>query len=415
MLLFQSCKDGKRGEDSIVLSDSTQAASCALFTTNNKGDLVISWCEKNQSGNKKFYFSEFDKTSNRFSNKNSIPIEPNASLHEEGMPKVAFKNDGTIIAVFETSEPTEKNRFAGNIKYLQSFDNGINWSSPTCLHADTSVGLSHSFASICRLSNGEIGACWLDESFGTNKMGRSVKFSNTIGRAGFKNEKIIDSFACQCCKTSLSCDSDGKVSILFRDLVSDTIRDVSICNSFNNGSTFSKAYSFTNDNWAINGCPHNGPSVICNNGTSYVTWYTGGNKAGLYYASLNNDNKKTDFEKVTNSGKNIQLCLMPNGDKIIVYNVIENIDGAIYSKIAIHKISKEHTYTSDITSKYANASYPLVHAIDNDRLIVAWQSKNIIYYKLIESKDINEMKNNMIQASNFSQTVPAKCCNMKHE
>ncbi|MEO7049425.1 MAG: sialidase family protein, partial [Ferruginibacter sp.] len=221
-MLLQGCNNHSAVDAVQLLSDTTHKASCESFTSDKDGRPVISWCENDNAGNKQFFFSHFDKEKNNFSERINIPIEKSTSLHEEGMPKLAIKNDGTIVAVYEVAAPTDKSRFAGNIKYIQSFDDGKSWTNPGFLHADTTAGESHSFAAISRLANGEIGASWLDVSFGTNKDGRSVKFATTNGHNGFSNEKLIDSFACQCCRTALSCDKKGNVSIMFRDLISDS-------------------------------------------------------------------------------------------------------------------------------------------------------------------------------------------------
>jgi len=37
--------------------------------------------------------------------------------HDESMSKIAFKNDGTIIAVFSKRTPHKDNRFAGALFY----------------------------------------------------------------------------------------------------------------------------------------------------------------------------------------------------------------------------------------------------------------------------------------------------------
>lgn len=85
--------------------------------------------------------------------------------------------------------------------------------------------------SLFRLSDGEIGACWLDESLADAKRGRSIKFAKTNGRNGFQNELLIDSFACQCCRTAISSDDKGNVSIMFRNIVAASVRDITVSTS----------------------------------------------------------------------------------------------------------------------------------------------------------------------------------------
>src|SRR5690606_18887607 len=113
---------------------------------------------------------------------------------------------------------------------------------------------------IIRLDDGEVGAAWLGANPDGGKEGRPVKFAKTTKNGGFGDAVLIESFACQCCRTALSRNGSGQVSVVFRDLLPGSVRDISVSKSFDNGRTFSAAAPFSNDNWVIDGCPHNGPS-----------------------------------------------------------------------------------------------------------------------------------------------------------
>jgi hypothetical protein len=229
-ILLPSCNYKSSQEkffDRVLISNPKHKASCVRFDSDEQHNPIISWCETDEAGRKFFYLSFFEEKNGRFGKPVSVPMEQNAAIHEEGMPKVAIKSDGTIIAVYETVSPTPENGWAGFIHYIQSFDKGKSWTKPLCVHADTSRGKSRSFADITRLSNGEIGASWLDVSLDNKKNGRTVKFAKTNGRNGFDNERLVDSFACECCRTAIS-SNDGKISIVFRDIISDSVRDISV-------------------------------------------------------------------------------------------------------------------------------------------------------------------------------------------
>ncbi|MEO7044107.1 MAG: hypothetical protein ABI091_02285, partial [Ferruginibacter sp.] len=191
-----------------------------------------------------------------------------------------------------------------------------------------------------------------------------------------------------------------------------SVRDISVCTSADNGATFTKAYSFSKDNWVVNGCPHNGPSLVCNDGNSYVTWFTGGGNGGLYYAALNKQNNETGKEKITATGKNVQLCLLPNKEKIIVYNVNQKLDNVFYSKISVDKIDSGKIFTMDITLPKAEASYPVVHALNDNAVIIAWQNKNSIYYRVVDTKKITALKANLLQASGLTAMKDEMHCGM---
>jgi YHS domain-containing protein len=387
LILTQSCSHKLKEGETILCSDVKNKATCVSFTSDQTGNPVINWCEVDATQKKFFFFSFFDAGTNSFPDKVAVPIEQSTSLHEEGMPKIAIKGNGTIVAVYETAAPTAENRFAGFVKYIQSFDKGKTWTVPHFLHADTTAGKGHSFASVTRLSNGEVGASWLDVSFGDNKTGRSVKFAVTNGQSGFNGEKVIDSFACQCCRTAISCDAKGDISIMFRDILSDSIRDMSVATSADNGQTFTKPVSFTNDDWVINGCPHNGPSVANTGGNTYAAWFTGGSHSGLYYAALNTDKKMTDRKKISGKGRNIQLCVLPGDKSIVAYNETVKQMDSFYSKISVNKIVAGKMFTTDITSGKSHAGYPVLHSLGN-KVVVAWEDNDKIYYRIVNENEI---------------------------
>lgn len=391
LLLFCNHHHAKEvARQPVLLSHTNNKASCVYLTNDEKNKPLISWCEGDASGKKLFFMSFFNENKNGFDTAIHIPVEQNAVFMEEGMPKVAVKNDGTIIAVYETNAPTKQNSWAGFIHYIQSFDKGKTWTQPLCVHEDTASGKTHSYAAIARLNDGEIGACWLDESLGNKEQGRAIKFAKTNGNNGFQHELLIDSFACQCCRTAISSDDKGNVSILFRDVLPGSVRDISISTSSDDGKTFSHASSFSNDNWIIHGCPEDGPSVSDNNKNTYATWFTGGRNKGMYYAELNNKNDVLFKKQISNNGRYIQLCLLPEGEKIIAYN--ENVHEAdsVYSKIMINKIDGNNFFQADVTQDKAHASYPVLCALDTHNVVIAWTDNNAIYYRVLNASQINK-------------------------
>ena len=393
LLLAQSCSNKKTEGESVLLSNSKNKATCVSFSSDENNQPVVSWCETGEHDTKMFFLSFLDKQQNTFSNPVDVPIEQSATFHEEGMPKIAIKGDGTIVAVYEIAAPTEQNRFAGFVKYIQSFDKGKTWTSPHYLAADTTPGKGHSFASATRLSDGEIGACWLDVAFENAKNGRPVLFAKTNGRNGFNGETVVDSLACQCCRTAISCDGKGNISIMFRDILSDSIRDMSLVTSTDDGKTFSRAMPFTNDGWVINGCPHNGPAVANVGGNSFATWFTGGPNSGVYFAALNSKGEVTDRKTISPNARNIQLCVLPNDIKLVAYNEGQKISDSFYTKIMVNKITGDKMFTMDITPEKSKAGYPVLQALNHDKVVVAWEENDKIYYRVIDINQITALPN----------------------
>ncbi|MFT3750415.1 MAG: exo-alpha-sialidase [Agriterribacter sp.] len=386
--VFPGKKEAAQTMPAICLSDTSRNASSVYLTPDEKNNPVISWCETDHAGKIFFYLSFLDTAAGKFYPPINIPVEQNASLHEEGMPKVAIKGNGSIVAVYEISSPTKENQWAGQVRYIQSFDKGKTWTSPHAVHADTSAWGSHSFAAITRLSNGEIGACWLDQAFNYKKSGRPVKFASTHANEGFANEVLVDSIACECCRLAIAASEHDKVSIVYRDIINDSIRDISISTSFNNGQSFSIPTSFSDDYWNINGCPHNGPGLVNTQDATYAVWFTGGVSRGVYYGELNSSNTIVEKKQIAANGRNIQLSLLPDGSKVVVYSENVHEMDAVYSRIRIKKIENGKVYIGDITPKQAHAAYPVINTYGSNNIIVAWAESQRICYMLLKSFDI---------------------------
>ena len=393
ILLAASCgspgKSRQSHPNAVRISDSLRKAGSVYLTSDEKDNPVISWSEMD-SGKKYFYASFFDAASGKFASAINIPIEPNASVHEEGMPKVAIKGDGTIIAVYETSAPTGRNIFAGAVYYLVSADKGKSWTKPVRVHADTSRENSHSFASIARLSDGEIGACWLGEPFDEKAGARPVKFAKTNRENKFEHELIIDSAACQCCRTAISSGTNGKIAVAYRDIISDSIRDISVSFSTDIGKTFTPPSPFSDDGWAINGCPHNGPSVAVSDNAVYAAWFTGGRQKGVYYAEVNGNGAAVNKQLVSRHGRFVQLCPLADGGQVLAYDENIHEDNNTSSKIVLNKIEHGRVFGNDIYTGKAVAGYPVIRSFAGNKIVVAWTSSESVYYALTTADAISE-------------------------
>lgn len=390
---FFSCNNHKTVDETdnlpIRLSDESHKASCVYLTSDEKNNPLISWCETDTTTGKKFfYLSYFSDSSLSFSNAIPVPIRQSASLHEEGMPKVAVKGDGTIVAVYETSEPTKENEYSGFLYYIESLNRGKSWSQPHYLDSDSSASTSHSFAALARLSDGEVGVCWLGESPDHQKEGRPVLFAKTRGHEGFQSQLFITTSACECCRTAISSNLDGHVVIMFRDLLDSSVRDISASVSNDTGRTFSKSASFSKDEWVMYGCPHNGPSVFSGKNNNYSTWYTGGRQPGIYYAKLDQNRQIIEKIHLSETGRFAQICLSASNLPIIVYNELFLSGDTLCSPIVVEKISGRKIFKKIITPKIAQASYPVLQPYKKNFIIVAWNENGKIYFQKINTDAI---------------------------
>ncbi|MGF1635685.1 MAG: exo-alpha-sialidase [Cyclobacteriaceae bacterium] len=367
-----------------IISDLHRNAHSTYLTKNNHGQAVLVWTEQDTASTeeKHFYFSIWNDSTGQFADKIKIPLQQNAALHTEGMPKVGFKNSGDIIAIYEIKVKSEFNPYAGEIHYIVSGDHGKSWTEPQLVHTSKAPHTGRAFFDMITLSDGEIGVSWLGESHPDG--GRPVLFAKTNAENLFINETIVDSMACECCRTAIYADQSGSISIVYRDIIDASIRDISVSVSEDYGKSFSKPLCFSGDAWNISGCPHNGPDVISNGANIFASWFTGARESGVYFAKLNKQTLKADKRLISKNGRNIQLA-EDGGKVIIVFNeyYLKNekrystIRAVVYPEMAKTEISGEAVY----------AHSPVVIACNNGKTIISWIEKikgvEVVKYKNI--------------------------------
>lgn len=403
-LFFTACKEKptsniKANHDSssakvelpVALSNPDNRASCVFLTADQEGLPYVSWVEIDSLKEKHFYFARFDGEKGKFGTKQIIPIQQNAAIHEEGMPKIAIKGNGDLFALYEISIPVEGSRFGlGDLRYVQSKDGGKTWSEPRSVDSeDLAQNKSGNFSNISRLKDGEIGIAWLGSDPKSKYDARPIKFSKTRPDGSMEKSRIVNYQGCQCCRTALASDANGATFIAFRDLLENNIRDISFLRLEPDGTLADPAHSFSNDQWQVEGCPHNGPSIALNGNQINVTWFTNGeNHLGVNFASLNPDGKMLEYHHLSEKGQFVQNSFMPDGTPIIAYNESYRKSDAVYSRIIVNKITGNTIYQKEITPPQVEAFYPMIHSLDADRIMVTWSGAQKVYYRIIDANSL---------------------------
>lgn len=355
------------------LSLEGSTAESVFLTHDQNENPVVVWTEK-YGGELALLFAVSHDGGKSFSDKLRLPLALGVSTHAEGMPKVAFKKDGTIIAAYEKKAPAKENKFAGAICYVMSKDGGKSWTKEAFLHSDTISGRSRSYFDIELLPDGQVGASWLDIKLNNETGGRSVRFARTSGAEGFGNEILVDSSACQCCRIDITTDNTGNIFVAYRGLakgkMGKEIRDMMISTSTDNGASFSSPLLISADNWNIDGCPHTGPSLCANKAGLFSLWYTEGTGTGVYYARKSkNDSEFDQRELVSSEGRHPQLCA--SGDQIaMLWEENAEINGAAHTVIHYRIVKDGNDLEKNVlTDASTNAFLPVVTKTRNGFLV----------------------------------------------
>jgi hypothetical protein len=374
-----------------ILLESNIKTSCPFFTKDTKGTPVMSFGKENKNKETVLCYSLFDSNNNNFQKPIIIQSSLGVELHGENAPKIIFKPNNEIIAVWGIDNASEKKKYGGLVKYSQSFDNGETWTKAKSL-VESPASIDQRYFDIDLLPNGEVAIIWLDSRTKTQEQGSTLYYAATKGTTGFQDEKPIAETTCQCCRTDLFISKNGTINAAFRDIINDEIRDMVLTNSTDNGQTFSEPQRISPDNWKINGCPHTGPTMTENENGLHFSWYTSGGGSGVFYCNSNDSGKSFSNRNIVSnelSAKHPQIKSLDNKDIFIVWDetVTENENMSVKIGLQHRDKSGKIISTKYLSSKDKRATFPIIEAITKNQLLVAWSQDATddenVYYKIV--------------------------------
>lgn len=365
--------------------------ACPFITSDANGKVVMSFGKEIKGEDAVLCYSFFNSAEKKFEAPIEIPSSKGVELHGENAPKILFKPNGDIIAVWGIDNPTPKKKYGGLIQYSQSFDKGKSWTPATALVKDT-TGIDQRYFDIDLLPNGEAAIIWLDNRSKTELQGSSLYYAETKGKNGFQNEKSIGETTCQCCRTDLYIGKNGVIYAAYRDIINDEIRDMVLSYSSDNGKTFSEPKRISPDDWKINGCPHTGPTMTQNKEGLHFAWFTMGGGAGVFYAN-SSDNGGT-FSKRNSvsdnpSAKHPQITVVNDRDVVVVWDETVETDGNYFNRIGLQQRVKngEIVKTIFVSEDNVMATYPIVKTLNDSAVLVAWSQgskEGNVCYKIVQ-------------------------------
>ncbi len=203
-----------------------------------------------------------------------------------------------------------------------------------------------------------------------------------LGEAG--SSRSLTGGVCYCCKTAIATDSVGGVYTAWRHVYAGNVRDLAFAKSSDGGRTFAAPVRVSDDNWVLDGCPENGPSLAVDDSKRiHVAWPTlipGATTASdptlaLFYAMSNDGNQFTARHRIPTQGfpRHPQMMLGPAGELIVAWD--EQANGTRRIALARGAIDAKGTprFTRQQISDSARAEYPVVARV-NDGTLVAWTS-----------------------------------------
>lgn len=399
-----SCKQSEKGTTSIhtIDQESTEAIN-PYFTRDQDDNAVLCWTAKDSSGTYQLKYAIYNNSKNTFNEPITVSSSNNLSTSAESMGKVAFKADGSVIAIYGKKLESTQSPYASAVYYSASTDQGKNWSSEKIIHSDTSTNVGHSYFDIARLKDGELAAIWLDGRFGKTEKGLALFFAKTQGGSEFGRDTLLDKSTCECCRTELLCDVNGDIHIAYRDIsypngvFGKQVRDMVYLASSDDGKSFSQPASISFDNWEVDGCPHTGPSLAVDKQQIHAVWFTAGGSTGLYHTSSAEIKGSFNVRNlISSTGKHPQMTALADHQIAIVFEDVANEtnleksdqpkkedhhemqmnhdhSNAGNSKIVLYlKNEGSKAQTINITDGKTPAHHAVVHSLSDNSVLISW-------------------------------------------
>jgi hypothetical protein len=218
----------------------------------------------------------------------AVNLEPmSLDWGPDARPVIAVDRQDHVAVAFDIFKDKD---FNGQVFYTRSEDGGRTFARPAPITADAE---SQRFQTIAFDPAGSLFAAWLDKrnraparERGEKYLGAALAFawSNDHG-ATFSQTQLAQDNTCECCRLGVAFAGPGRPVVLFRNIFEGSIRDHAIT-TFANPTTPGPIYRVSVDDWEIEACPHQGPSLaVAPNGDYHATWYTNGRaRKGLFYA-----------------------------------------------------------------------------------------------------------------------------------
>jgi len=217
-----------------------------------------------------------------------------ANLSGEQPPRIAIApaaGRAPIIMVVWTAKGATGTRLLS----ARSDDGGASFGHAAPLPGSDANG-NRGWESIAVDSKGQVVALWLDhrEAAGGASGGsmhhdgqahtghgdldgaaRALKSKLYFATLGGEGAQAITGGVCYCCKTSVAVGPDASIYAAWRHVYPGNVRDIAFTSSHDGGRTFAEPIPVSHDQWALDGCPENGPAIAVDSRNQvHVVWPT---------------------------------------------------------------------------------------------------------------------------------------------
>ena len=322
-----------------------------------------------------------------------------ARLGGELPPRVALFSTGKSAAPEIAVVWTTRSETATELKLSRSRDGGRTFERAATLQSPGSAG-DRGWPALAIDDQGGAHAIWLDHRglaaartsgaahaghrAGTAMDGaamaeRSSLFYAAAGAAS-SGERELTKGVCYCCKTALAAGPRGLLVAAWRHVYPGNLRDIAFAVSRDRGRTFSPPVRVSEDGWAINACPDDGPAIgVDGRGTVHLAWRTviGGSdpEGALFYASTSDGRTFTPRVRIPTLGAfnptHPQLVVDGRGRIVVAWDEVVEGRRVAAARQLIVKSNQQVDFAPIVTlSSDGPATYPALATTERGLLAV---------------------------------------------
>jgi thiol-disulfide isomerase/thioredoxin len=298
-----------------------------------------------------------------------------AEADSDSRPKIALGPGGEVYVTW--TRPLSR-PFAGEIRFARSLDGGETFSAPRTVHSDGQE-IGHRFDALAVDASGRVIVAWLDKrdreatlARGERYAGAAVYVARSEDRgATFGRERKVADHACECCRIAVRPLADGSVALLWRHVFEPGIRDHALAVLGADGVP-GPVRRATLDDWAIDACPHQGPSLAAIDGGLQAVWFTRGpRREGVYTGRLGPEGASRIRQVGGSAAAHADLAAV--GRRLAV--AWKEFDGERTRLRAIVSEDAGETWSErEIASTGGPSGQPQV-LVDGERFLVFWHTR----------------------------------------
>ncbi len=246
---------------------------------------------------------------------------------------------------------------------------------------------------------GEVYAVWLDGRHPADRqkgqasvyLARSTDRGNSFGA----NIRVTPG-ACPCCRPTLAFGDKDRVIVSWRHVLKDSIRDIAVAISEDEGTHFGPPIRVGEDNWQIRGCPHSGASLLRTGNRLYAAWYTAGAAVGPGVRLAWSEDGGESFNPArTVSGEILDanhpvLTRSVEGRTLLLFQGRDPVLDDGWSPISAYlaEIDDQGTVSEPvrIPGRRESISYPWMATASEGRVFVAWNEEQSGAQRIVVSR-----------------------------